>query len=67
MLLDRYEPYFFNSNFKEAASKAGWVAYRGELVLVESFAVSMSGAAAIFVPRCGSGWLVSNVVITTSR
>ena len=34
MLLDRYEPYFFNSNFKEAASKAGWVAYRGELVLV---------------------------------
>jgi hypothetical protein len=24
MLLDRYEPYFFNSNFKEAASKAGW-------------------------------------------
>jgi hypothetical protein len=28
--------------------------------------LSMSGEAAIF-PRCGSGWLVSSVVITTSR
>lgn len=35
MLLDRYEPYFFNSNFREAASAEGWEAYRGELVLVE--------------------------------
>ena len=35
MLLDRYETYFFNSNFREAASESGWEAYRGELVLVE--------------------------------
>lgn len=35
MLLDRYEPYFFNSNFREAASDAGVEAYRGELVLIE--------------------------------
>ena len=35
MLLDRYEPYFFNSNFREAASDAGWEAYRGELIVIE--------------------------------
>ncbi|PKO34409.1 MAG: hypothetical protein CVU34_08380 [Betaproteobacteria bacterium HGW-Betaproteobacteria-7] len=35
MLLDRYESLFFNTNFKEAASDAGWVAYRGELVITE--------------------------------
>lgn len=35
MLLDRYESLFFNANFKEAASDAGWAAYRGELVLKE--------------------------------
>jgi hypothetical protein len=35
MLLDRYESLFFNANFKEAASKAGWAAYRGELILKE--------------------------------
>lgn len=35
MLLDRYEPLFFNANFKEAASEAGWAAYRGELVIKE--------------------------------
>ncbi|MBK7900370.1 MAG: hypothetical protein KA603_10545 [Azonexus sp.] len=35
MLLDHYEPYFFNANFREAASGEGWEAYRGELVLVE--------------------------------
>lgn len=35
MLLNRYEPYFFNSNFHEAASQAGWDAYRGELILIE--------------------------------
>lgn len=35
MLLDRYAPYFFNSNFREAASGAGWEAYRGELVVIE--------------------------------
>lgn len=35
MLLNRYEPYFFNSNFREAASEAGWEGYRGELVVIE--------------------------------
>lgn len=35
MLLNRYEPYFFNSNFREAASEAGWEGYRGELIVVE--------------------------------
>lgn len=35
MLLDRYESYFFNANFREAASSAGWEAYRGELILEE--------------------------------
>jgi len=35
MLLNRYEQYFFNSNFREAASTPGWEAYRGELVLQE--------------------------------
>ncbi len=35
MLLDRYEPYFFNSNFREAASDAAWEAYRGELIVIE--------------------------------
>ena len=35
MLLSRYEPLFFNSNFREAASDAGWEAYRGELVVIE--------------------------------
>ena len=35
MLLDNYEPYFFNSNFREAASAAGWEAYRGELIVTE--------------------------------
>ncbi len=35
MLLDRYEPYFFNSNFREGANAPGWEAYRGELVLIE--------------------------------
>ncbi len=35
MLLDRYEAYFFNANFKEEASDAGWAAYRGELILKE--------------------------------
>lgn len=35
MLLDRYEPFFFNTNFREAASAAGWDAYRGELILKE--------------------------------
>ena len=35
MLLDRYEQYFFNSNFREAASDAGWEGYRGELVVIE--------------------------------
>lgn len=35
MLLDSYEHLFFNANFKEAASEAGWAAYRGELIIKE--------------------------------
>lgn len=34
MLLDRYEPLFFNANFKEVAS-GSIAAYRGELVVTE--------------------------------
>lgn len=33
MLMDRYEPLFFNANFREA--DGAYVAYRGELVLKE--------------------------------
>lgn len=35
MLLDKYEPLFFNSNFREAASEAGVEAYRGEITVKE--------------------------------
>lgn len=35
MLLDRYESRFFNANFKDAATAAGWGAYRGEFVIKE--------------------------------
>lgn len=43
MLLDRYEPLFFNANFKEAASEAGWAAYRGELILKEGEVADAQG------------------------
>lgn len=43
MLLDRYESLFFNANFKEAASDAGWAAYRGELVLTEGEVADAQG------------------------
>jgi len=43
MLLDRYEPFFFNANFREAASEAGWAAYRGELVLMEGEVADTQG------------------------
>ncbi len=43
MLLDRYEHLFFNSNFKEAASDAGWAAYRGELVVKEGEVADVHG------------------------
>lgn len=43
MLLDRYEPLFFNANFKEAASDAGLVAYRGELILKEGEVADSQG------------------------
>ena len=43
MLLDRYEHLFFNSNFKEAASDAGWAAYRGELVIKEGEVADAQG------------------------
>jgi hypothetical protein len=43
MLLDRYESLFFNANFKEAASDASWVAYRGELVITEGEVADAQG------------------------
>jgi hypothetical protein len=43
MLLDRYESLFFNSNFKEAASAPGFVAYRGELILKEGEVADAQG------------------------
>lgn len=43
MLLDRYEPLFFNANFKEAAGTPGWAAYRGELVLKEGEVADAQG------------------------
>jgi hypothetical protein len=43
MLLDQYEQYFFNSNFREAATQAGWEAYRGELVLQEGEVADAQG------------------------
>lgn len=43
MSLDRYEPLFFNANFKEAASSGGLSAYRGELVLQEGEVADAQG------------------------
>jgi hypothetical protein len=43
MSLDRYEPLFFNANFKEAASVGGLVAYRGELILQEGEVADANG------------------------
>ena len=43
MLLDRYQHLFFNSNFKEAATKPGVVAYRGEFVLKEGEVADAQG------------------------
>ena len=43
MSLDRYETLFFNANFKEAASDAGLVAYRGELILKEGEVADAQG------------------------
>jgi len=43
MLLDRYEPLFFNANFRETASQGGWAAYRGELVLKEGEVADAQG------------------------
>lgn len=43
MSLDRYESLFFNANFKEAASTAGLVAYRGELILQEGEVADANG------------------------
>jgi len=43
MLLDRYESRFFNANFKETASAAGWVAYRGEFILKEGEVADAQG------------------------
>ncbi|MGE5471300.1 MAG: hypothetical protein ACM3X0_10935 [Bacteroidota bacterium] len=46
MLLDRYQHLFFNANFKEAASLAGHVAYRGEFVLKEGEVADAQGRRA---------------------
>jgi hypothetical protein len=43
MSLDRYEPLFFNANFKEAASSGGLIAYRGELILQEGEVADANG------------------------
>ncbi|WP_153111212.1 hypothetical protein [Propionivibrio limicola] len=43
MLLDRYEPLFFNANFKEQGSAAGVFAYRGELILQEGEVADAQG------------------------
>lgn len=42
-MLDRYEPLFFNANFKEKASTGGLVAYRGELILQEGEVADANG------------------------
>ncbi|AXS79735.1 hypothetical protein [Dechloromonas sp. HYN0024] len=43
MSLDRYEPLFFNANFKESASTGALVAYRGELILEEGEVADANG------------------------
>ena len=43
MSLDCYESLFFNANFKDAASEAGLVAYRGELILGEGEVADSQG------------------------
>ncbi len=43
MLMDRYEPLFFNANFREEASQAGWTAFRGELILKEGEVADAQG------------------------
>ena len=43
MSLDRYDPLFFNANFKEAATSGGLVAYRGELILQEGEVADANG------------------------
>lgn len=43
MLFDRYQHLFFNSNFKEGASKPGVVAYRGEFILKEGEVADAQG------------------------
>lgn len=43
MLLDRYQHLFFNSNFKEAATKPGVVAYRGEFIMKEGEVADAQG------------------------
>lgn len=43
MLLDRYQTLFFNSNFKEAATKPGFAAYRGEFILKEGEVADAQG------------------------
>lgn len=42
-MLDRYEPLFFNANFKEKTSDAALVAYRGEVILQEGEVADAQG------------------------
>lgn len=43
MSLDRYQHLFFNANFKEAATKPGFDAYRGEFILKEGEVADAQG------------------------
>jgi hypothetical protein len=43
MLIERYKPYFYNANFSEDASEAGWSAFRGELVLQDGEVADTQG------------------------
>ena len=42
-LMEQYSPLFFNANFCEAATRATWQAYRGELALVEGEVADAQG------------------------
>ncbi|MEY4592135.1 MAG: hypothetical protein RIR18_1030 [Pseudomonadota bacterium] len=43
MSLEKYEPLFFNANFKEVSADGKWAAYRGELVLEEGEVADAQG------------------------
>lgn len=43
MLIERYKPFFYNANFSEDATEAGWSAFRGELVLQDGEVADAQG------------------------